>query len=122
MDAVEHRARAEVPANMQPISLRSMRAPDPSLTPPPSPPRPRATSPAARYYAKRCILALIENLAKHMIVLKDGAFSEIMAFLGEAEKHGKDIKVSFSDGTKHQSRTIASEARTLKKMFLKLRD
>lgn len=74
-----------------------------------------------RYYAKRCFLSLIENLAKHMIILKDSSFTEIMAFLHEAEKHGKDIRVSFSDG-KHQSRTIASEARMLKKMFLKLRD
>lgn len=73
------------------------------------------------YYAKRCFLSLIENLAKHMIILKDSSFTEIMAFLHEAEKHGKDIRVSFSDG-KHQSRTIASEARMLKKMFLKLRD
>ena len=84
--------------------------------------RVHSAPPVHRYYAKRCFLALIENLAKHMIVVKDGAFTEIMAFLGEAEKHGKDIKVSFADGTKHQSRTIASEARTLKKMFMKLRD
>lgn len=44
-----------------------------------------------------------------------------MAFLNEAEKYGKDIRVVFNEG-KHQSRTIASEARMLKKMFLKLRD
>ncbi len=75
----------------------------------------------ARYYAKRCFLALIENLSKHMIALKDSSYSEIMAFLTEAEKHGKDIRVVFNEG-KHQSRTIASEARMLKKMFLKLRD
>ncbi len=81
-------------------------------------PHPR---PPPRYYAKRCFLSLIENLAKHMIILKDSSFTEIMAFLHEAEKHGKDIRVSFADG-KHQSRTIASEARMLKKMFLKLRD
>lgn len=84
---------------------------------------PRVHPPAhlRRYYAKRCFLALIENLAKHMIVLKDSSFTEIMAFLNEAEKHGKDIRVVFNEG-KHQSRTIASEARMLKKMFLKLRD
>ncbi|KXZ54715.1 hypothetical protein GPECTOR_4g783 [Gonium pectorale] len=73
------------------------------------------------YYAKRCFLSLIENLAKHMIVLKDSSFTEIMAFLNEAEKYGKDIRVVFNEG-KHQSRAIASEARMLKKMFLKLRD
>mmetsp|Transcript_13709 Transcript_13709/g.29452 ORF Transcript_13709/g.29452 Transcript_13709/m.29452 type:complete len:648 (+) Transcript_13709:217-2160(+) len=74
------------------------------------------------FYAKRCFIALIENLAKHMIMLKDSSFTEIMTFLDEAERHGKDIPTSFGDGKNHQSRTVASEARMLKKMFLKLRD
>lgn len=44
----------------------------------------RITSPGTctffgRFYAKRCFLALIENLAKHMIVLKDSSFTEIQA-------------------------------------------
>lgn len=33
------------------------------------------------YYAKRCLLSLIESLAKHMIILKDSSFSEILEFL-----------------------------------------
>ena len=33
------------------------------------------------YYAKRCLLSLIETLAKHMIILKDSIFSEILEFL-----------------------------------------
>ena len=43
------------------------------------------------------------------------------AFLDEAEKYGKDIPTSFADG-KREARNVASEARTLKRMFLKLRD
>lgn len=43
------------------------------------------------------------------------------AFLDEAEKHGKDIPTSFADA-KQEARTVASEARMLKKMFLKIRD
>ncbi len=43
------------------------------------------------------------------------------AFLDEAERHGKDIPVSFSDG-RHSDRTIVTEARILKRMFLRLRD
>ncbi|GAX75265.1 hypothetical protein CEUSTIGMA_g2710.t1 [Chlamydomonas eustigma] len=76
------------------------------------------------FYAKRCFLALIENLAKHMIMLKDSSFTEIMAFLDEAEKHGSHLPASFAaSGQKgHEARTVASEARALKKMFLKLRD
>jgi len=34
-----------------------------------------------RYYAKRCLLSLIETLSKHMIILKDSTFSEILEFL-----------------------------------------
>jgi hypothetical protein len=35
-----------------------------------------------RFYAKRCFLALIENLAKHMIVMKDSSFTEIQVRQG----------------------------------------
>ncbi|CAD7705097.1 unnamed protein product [Ostreobium quekettii] len=77
------------------------------------------------FYAKRCFLALIENLAKHMVVLKDASFVEIMDFLGEAEKHGRDIATSFSMGGGEgvgEGGTVAAEARLLKKTFIKLRD
>merc|ERR1712070_442326 len=75
------------------------------------------------FYAKRCFLALIENLAKHMIMVKDTTFTEIMHFLDEAERHGKKISTTFqNDGRPAaEERTIASEARVLKKMFLRLR-
>jgi hypothetical protein len=33
---------------------------------------------ALRYYAKRCFLALMETLAKHMMVFKDEFYHEIM--------------------------------------------
>lgn len=37
------------------------------------------------YYAKRCFLALTEVLAKHMIILKDTSYSEILDFLDAAD-------------------------------------
>lgn len=52
---------------------------------------------------------------------QDSSFAEVMAFLDEAEKYGKEIPTSFADG-KGEARTVASESRMLKKMFLKLRD
>eukprot|EP00798_Chlamydomonas_sp_ICE-L_P001988 gene1988-33409_t len=65
------------------------------------------------FYCKRCFLALIENLAKHMIMLKDSSFTEIMGFLDEAEKHGKDIPTSFADGKGgHESRNVADSSFT----------
>ena len=65
---------------------------------------------------------LIENLAKHMIMLKDSSFTEMMAFLDEAEKYGKDIPTNFASNGKNEARTVAWEARALKRMFLRLRD
>jgi tetratricopeptide repeat protein 30 len=43
------------------------------------------------YYAKRCFLALIETLSKHMIILKDNTYTEILNFLDLAEETGKTI-------------------------------
>ena len=37
------------------------------------------------FYAKRCFLSLIETLAKHMIIIKDTSFSEIIDFLDAAD-------------------------------------
>merc|ERR1712193_194762 len=46
------------------------------------------------FYAKRCFLSLIENLAKHMMVLPDASFNEVLNFLDAVEVHGKSIKTT----------------------------
>jgi tetratricopeptide repeat protein 30 len=82
------------------------------------------------YYAKRCFLALIETLAKHMLMLKDATFNEILTdFLDAAEAHGQNIPTVIAQNDPLQNdlgskrlATVSSEARLLKKMFLKLRD
>lgn len=56
-----------------------------------------------------------------MIMMKDTSLAEIMEFLDQAERYGKDQPACFADA-KQDSRTIATEARMLRKMFLKLRD
>ena len=33
------------------------------------------------FYAKRCLMALIETVAKHMLVLRDATMNEILNFL-----------------------------------------
>ncbi|KAK9814353.1 hypothetical protein WJX72_004394 [[Myrmecia] bisecta] len=68
------------------------------------------------FYAKRCFLATIDQLAKHMMVLKDSSFTEIMQFLDEAEKHG--AKIAANIGESSEQRTVAMEARMLKHMLL----
>jgi tetratricopeptide repeat protein 30 len=37
------------------------------------------------FYAKKCFLALIETLAKHMIIMKDTSISEMLDFLDAAD-------------------------------------
>merc|ERR550537_805110 len=50
------------------------------------------------YYAKRCFLALIDTLAKHMMMLRDAFFHEIVSFMEQAEANGKDIQVVIAAG------------------------
>jgi|UniRef100_A0A7S4G7V6 tetratricopeptide repeat protein 30 len=78
------------------------------------------------FYAKRCFLALAETLAKHMIMLKDITYQEILAFFDAADVHGKTIPaVIHMDPSKQdhsETNTVRHEARLLKKLFLKLRE
>mmetsp|Transcript_31666 Transcript_31666/g.51104 ORF Transcript_31666/g.51104 Transcript_31666/m.51104 type:complete len:664 (+) Transcript_31666:80-2071(+) len=77
------------------------------------------------YYAKRCFLALIEILAKHMIMPKDATFHEIVGFLEAADTHGAKILTTLNPLEKDIAtgkNNVSYEARLLKKMCLKLRD
>lgn len=44
----------------------------------------------------------------------------MQTFLDEAEKYGKEISTSVD--AKFEAQTVASEARMIKRMFIKLRD
>jgi hypothetical protein len=57
-------------------------------------------SPDTWFYAKRCFLALIENLAKHMVVLKDASFEEIMVS-GHARVVGPAVAVRLLHVERH---------------------
>ena len=87
------------------------------------------------FYAKRCLLSLIETLAKHMMVLPDASFNEVLNFLDAVEIHGKTIKTTIDpleeddvpaglDGAPgiDSKKTVAYEAKLIKRMFLKLRE
>ena len=79
------------------------------------------------YYAKRCFLALAETLSKHMIMLQDVTFHDILHFLDAADQHGKGILTVITNGPESdsvdpQTNNVSYEARMLKKLFLKLRD
>uniref|UniRef100_A0A0G4HAD3 Tetratricopeptide repeat protein 30 n=1 Tax=Chromera velia CCMP2878 TaxID=1169474 RepID=A0A0G4HAD3_9ALVE len=75
------------------------------------------------YYAKRCFLALGETLAKHMILLKDQTYHEILAFLDLAIVHGTDIQSQINPlGRQRARNTVAFEAKLIKRLFLRLRE
>ena len=48
------------------------------------------------FYAKRCFLAMAEQMAKHMVVIKDQNYNELLNFLDHAEIHGKGIKTTLN--------------------------
>lgn len=73
------------------------------------------------YYAKRCFLALVDGLAKHMITLNDKIFEDVLLFLDKVHVAGKETPASFNPMEK-SSRTVATEARMLKRTLLKIRD
>ena len=77
------------------------------------------------FYAKRCVLSLLETLAKQMISIRDAILHDVIQFLEHCELHGRDIQVSSGlpsltngpaapDGKK----CVAYEARLLKSLFL----
>lgn len=50
------------------------------------------------YYAKRCLLALAEGVAKHMVALSDATLGSVCRFLDAADAHGKDIPAVVARG------------------------
>lgn len=75
------------------------------------------------YYAKRCFMALIESMAKHMVVLPDSSIAELLLFLDAAEVYGVEIPTEINPlDPGNVRKTVAFEARILKRMFLRLRE
>ncbi|KAL0210454.1 hypothetical protein RCL1_004890 [Eukaryota sp. TZLM3-RCL] len=75
------------------------------------------------YYGKRCLAALVDTLAKHWILLKDGIFDLIFGFLEKVEAFGTEMFVNPEDeDPKIKLQTVALEAAMLKKAFLTVRD
>ncbi|TGZ65649.1 hypothetical protein CRM22_005759 [Opisthorchis felineus] len=77
------------------------------------------------YYAKRCFLSLIENLAKHMILVRDAVLLDCIQFLEHCELYGRDVKAFIEqplDSVKvHPGQnTVTYEARLLKSLLLEI--
>jgi tetratricopeptide repeat protein 30 len=74
------------------------------------------------YYAKRCLLAMLEKMAKHMVIIPDKIVVEVLDFLESSEKFGKKIR-SDMNPIEHQGELMVSdEARMIRRLLIKLRD
>lgn len=79
------------------------------------------------YYAKRCLLATIETMAKHLVVIRDSVVHECLKFLSRCEVHGRGIPTvvdgplteGLADPIKN---TVTYEARLLKALLLQVID
>ena len=77
------------------------------------------------YYAKRCVLAVLDLVAKQAMILKDDFYDELVAFLDALQQPGESILTVVPspemtiDPVVHN---VAYEARVLKRILYKLRE
>uniref|UniRef100_A0A3Q2UKE8 Tetratricopeptide repeat protein 30 n=1 Tax=Fundulus heteroclitus TaxID=8078 RepID=A0A3Q2UKE8_FUNHE len=74
------------------------------------------------FYAKRCFLSLLENMSKHMVMLRYAVVQECVQFLEHCEAYGKEvpaiIEQPLEETQVHIGRnTVTYEARQLKALF-----
>ena len=87
-------------------------------------PHEKKLNPDTWYYSKRCFLALAEMLAKHMVVLKDKTYEDIIRFFDLSETHGAKvptvIKYTKDEDLDEEKSNVAYEARQLKCLYLRI--
>ncbi|XP_006119513.1 intraflagellar transport protein 70B [Pelodiscus sinensis] len=74
------------------------------------------------YYAKRCFLSLLENMSKHMIMLRDSVISECVHFLEQCELYGRNIPAVIEQPLEEErmhsgKNTVTYEARQLRALM-----
>ncbi|XP_008056431.1 tetratricopeptide repeat protein 30B [Carlito syrichta] len=77
------------------------------------------------YYAKRCFLSLLENMSKHMIVLRDSVIQECVQFLEHCELYGRNIPAVIEqpleeEGMHTGKNTVTYESRQLKALIYEI--
>ena len=77
------------------------------------------------FYSKRCMASMLENVARHVIVLRDEVLIECLRFLETCEMHGHDIATEtnlFGVRPGELPRMVSHEARLLRALLLRLMD
>ncbi|KAH9372691.1 hypothetical protein HPB48_007782 [Haemaphysalis longicornis] len=75
------------------------------------------------FYAKRCLLALLGNLAKHVVLVRDAVLYDLLRFLEQCEQHGRALPAATDmrpSGVVAAPRSVAFEARKLRALTLRL--
>ncbi|KAM4689615.1 intraflagellar transport protein 70A [Discoglossus pictus] len=77
------------------------------------------------YYAKRCFLSLLENMSKHMIMLRDSVIHECIQFLEHCEIYGKNIPALIEQPLEEErmhigKNTVTYESRQLKALIYEI--
>ncbi|XP_059203873.1 intraflagellar transport protein 70A isoform X1 [Centropristis striata] len=74
------------------------------------------------FYAKRCFLSLLENMSKHMVMLRDAVVQECIQFLEHCEAYGSEVTAIIEQPLEETrthigKNTVTYEARLLKALF-----
>ena len=74
------------------------------------------------YYAKRCLVSMIERMAKLMIIIPDKIAIEVLDFLESCEKFGKKIRADLNPIEQQGELMVSDESRLIRRLLIKLRD
>lgn len=74
------------------------------------------------YYAKRCFLSLLENMCKHVIMVRDSVIQECLQFLEHCEVYGRSIPAVIEQPLEEEKmhsgkNTVTYEARQLRALM-----
>jgi tetratricopeptide repeat protein 30 len=69
------------------------------------------------FYAKRCLVALADGLAKHTVFVDDKTVQDVVDFLDSVHAQGHNIPSGYG-AVDAANRTVSAEAAALKGMFL----
>uniref|UniRef100_A0A8B9JUF9 Tetratricopeptide repeat protein 30 n=1 Tax=Astyanax mexicanus TaxID=7994 RepID=A0A8B9JUF9_ASTMX len=79
------------------------------------------------FYIKRCFLSLLENMAKHMIMLRDTVVQDCVQFLENCELYGRNVPAVIEQPLEEErmhigKNTVTYEARMIKALFYEVID
>ncbi|KAI1301707.1 Tetratricopeptide repeat protein 30A [Halotydeus destructor] len=77
------------------------------------------------FYAKRCFMSLLENMAKQVVIVRDSVLTDCLQFLTHCEHHGRTVKAIVEPPLEMETlnpgkNSVTYEARLLKALLLQI--